>query len=180
MDEMRIAESLQAVGGGENVNWTAVAREALRVLGCAELEAECFRLRGIIKSGIAESVANAPLWMEEDGIRIEHFAVRALAASFRDTLGEAPNCIELTVTPEGDDAGALVVTVQRRSGKTPLELKSEAEAARHAAEQNASKKSKALADALRLLKRYRDETPIGHQPNMLASAADDILYWNGY
>jgi hypothetical protein len=32
-----------------------------------------------------------------------------------------------------------------------------------------------LADAIKLLRRYRNETPLGHQPSMIAHLADDVL-----
>lgn len=32
-----------------------------------------------------------------------------------------------------------------------------------------------LAEALRLLRRYRTETPLGHQPHMIAHEADAVL-----
>ena len=51
---------------------------------------------------------------------MKHWASKAMVMSFADSLGTAENCVPLEI---GDDEfGRFLVTVQRRQGKSPLEL----------------------------------------------------------
>ena len=62
---------------------------------------------------------------EQDGsatVTIQHLAVRAFAASFARTLGDAPNFVTLEL--QAEDA-TLVVTVQRKEGKSPAQVLTE-------------------------------------------------------
>lgn len=76
------------------------------------------------------SIASAPTKFIEGGIEVQHWATRLLAESFRKTLGDAGNYVELTLTDETEDSLGYIVTVRRREGKTPHQLRREAEAER--------------------------------------------------
>lgn len=91
-----------------------------------DAEAEVSRLSDLLRSSIEESVRKAPMRFVEGGIEIEHWAVGVLARSFGETLGTAPNCIELGVHDEGREHD-YIVTIQRRNGKSSLQLRTEAE-----------------------------------------------------
>lgn len=89
---------------------------------------EVLRLRKVIADGIDASVANAPCRFVDGGIQMEHWAVRLLVASFAKTVGDAANYVETTATTE--DGTEFVATVARKWGKTPHQLRREAEAER--------------------------------------------------
>lgn len=93
---------------------------------CVAAEAEVSRLSDLLHNSIEESVKKAPMRFVEGGVEIEHWAVGVLARSFGETLGTAPNCIELGVHDEGREHD-YIVTIQRRNGKSSLQLRTEAE-----------------------------------------------------
>lgn len=83
-----------------------------------DLAAEVERLRALLEGDCPKLVR-----YDEDGLVVEHWAARALAASFADTLGDAPNYVQLEVThPE---QGPLEVTIRRRGGLTPEQMEVE-------------------------------------------------------
>lgn len=109
------------------------ARDAELALVTAErdrLAAEVARLSDMIDKGIEESVANAPMRFVEGGIEMEHWAIRHLAASLGKSLGDAVNYVETTVYDGSGDGNWYVVTIGRKNGKTPHQLRKEAEAER--------------------------------------------------
>jgi len=60
-------------------------------------------------------------------IGVQHWAVRAMAASFMQSLGEAPNYIEVEVIADKvDPPQKLIVTIQRANGKRPAVIAREA------------------------------------------------------
>ena len=64
--------------------------------------------------------------IDENGMRfsVQHWAVRLMAASMRESLSTAPNYVEMELF---DDKGRMVCTIQRREGKTPHQLRQQAE-----------------------------------------------------
>lgn len=91
----------------------------------AELEAEIVRLREVVERLTTESVDKAPMQFVEGGIEIEHWAVRLLVGSFRRSIGDAENYVEITAFDT--DGNKFVATVMRSTGKTPHQLRREAE-----------------------------------------------------
>lgn len=63
--------------------------------------------------------------LDEGGLRMDlklpHWATRAMAASFADTLGDAPNWQAMQIGPMPSDNGMIIVTIQKASGKSPTE-----------------------------------------------------------
>lgn len=106
--------------------------------------AEVARLSAILRDGIEESVANAPMEFEDGGVSIEHWAVRHLVRSFAASVGDAPNYVETVATTE--DGRQFVATVRRREGKTPHQLKKDAEAERDALRAEADKLRAAIVE----------------------------------
>lgn len=83
-------------------------------------------------------------------IELRHpFAVQAMAASFMDTLGEAPNYAEAHLT-DTKTRTPLTVTVQKVSGKTPHQLRIEAESERDKARERVKELEGHLRDAIPL------------------------------
>jgi hypothetical protein len=90
----------------------------------ALLQAEVDRL---VNLGI-EAAERSPLHavnIEEGAVEVviqpPHWALRAMAASFLETLGEAPNWRAIEVGPINSDGGMLIATVCRASGESPVE-----------------------------------------------------------
>ena len=48
-----------------------------------------------------------------------HFAMKALAMSFAETLGKSPNYVSMSFGPMDSDQGRIVATVERVHGKSP-------------------------------------------------------------
>lgn len=67
---------------------------------------------------------------------VDHFAIKLLAASFMESLADAPNYTETTVylKPQFEAEVKVVVTVVRPGHKTPHELRLDAERRAEAAE----------------------------------------------
>lgn len=83
------------------------------------------------------------------GAKMPHWAMKGIAASLAETMKDAPNCSEMMASMQ---AGEFTVTVQRRFGKTPMQLRNEAV-------ERAEKAEKAQADLVEvvaLIKRQRD------------------------
>lgn len=57
---------------------------------------------------------------------MKHWSAKLMVMSFADSLGSAENCVELAIGDE--EFGHFLVTVQRRFGKSPLQLRDEAKA----------------------------------------------------
>jgi hypothetical protein len=66
----------------------------------------------------------------EGRLSIDHWATRLLVASFADTFTESGATNVLEVSFDHPELGRLTVTAQRQEGKTPMDLKAEAEAER--------------------------------------------------
>jgi hypothetical protein len=64
--------------------------------------------------------------MDENGVRfsVQHWAVRLLGASMRNTLNGAKNYVQVELV---DDRGQMLCTIQRSEGKSPHQLRMEAE-----------------------------------------------------
>lgn len=84
-------------------------------------ELEILLERGILKS------ARFRLEADETGqaIEIDHWAVRLMADSFAETLGDAPNF--LTGFVRHKDVGDIEFTLRRANGKTPAQKIAELE-----------------------------------------------------
>lgn len=96
-----------------NLAFIALAREAL-----PWWIAEAQRLRSLLE-GDGGSIVS----LDADGLRVKHWAVRVLAESLAESIGDAPNFFQVEVThPE---QGQLVVTIRRKGGKTPEGLEVE-------------------------------------------------------
>lgn len=86
-----------------------------------ELRAEIARLQGII---IDPEVMNIEI---EDGglnmdLKVPDWATRAMAASFAESLGDAPNWQAFQIGPMPSDKGMLIVTIQKANRESPVEL----------------------------------------------------------
>ena len=91
--------------------------------------------RGHFEDGLFEADLTSPPIMAQ-------VMFAALAAH----VGDAPNYAEVTIQPRGGDA--FVVNVRRKEGKTPHELKREAELRAEAAERRAQAAEQRVAELL--------------------------------
>lgn len=104
---------------------------ALKVPGLVEQAmAEIKRLSEIVEKGLEQwfdDKSRIRFGPEGNAFRIEHPAVRAMAMSFAESLGEAPNCVEIEVVPTTESGPLpLIVTIQRKEGKSPVTMLKEA------------------------------------------------------
>jgi hypothetical protein len=91
-----------------------------------ELRRQRDHYKKLVDEGIEESFRNIPVEIADGSVKFKHWAARWLVESFRDSLGEAENCVEMVMgCPDG--TGFLVTIVRRPEGKTPLELRQEGE-----------------------------------------------------
>lgn len=97
-----------------------------RNIKLAHAQAEIARLNEIVRAGIEESVGKAPCSFVDGGIQVEHWAIRAMVASFARSVGDAVNYIEVTV--HDAEGQAFVVNVRKGNGKTDHQCRREAEA----------------------------------------------------
>lgn len=100
------------------------ASDGWRIPCVKALEAEMERLRDLL----VDQAVNSPIYsvgLVEGGIEVAvkppHWAVKALAASFLDTLGDAKNWRTLELGPIPSDGGMLVATVYRKAGDSPTD-----------------------------------------------------------
>lgn len=114
-----------------------------------EAEAEIERLLKII--------ADPTVFVDEVqskgvSINIQHWAIKFFAASFAQTFNEtkAVNYIEMTLGHP--DTGPLIVTLQKLVGKTPHELREQAEKERDKAREEAEELRTRLKEAYDKLK----------------------------
>ena len=95
-------------------------REKMFTRALKEAHAECRQLEGLltktdiisttVENGAFELVTKPPAW-----------AVRAMAASFYDTLNNAPNWQSVEIGPMDHEGTRMIVTVRRANGQTPEE-----------------------------------------------------------
>ncbi len=134
------------------------AAEQRRIYGCApdadenaSLRAEVEQLREVNRALVDGSIADATLSFFNGGFQVEHWAIRLLCASFKESISDAKNYVETTVSDR--EGNAFVVTIRRRDGKTPHQCRQEAEA------ENAS--LRAEVERLRLLREELNQTAGG-------------------
>ena len=99
---------------------TRVEREKTLARALKEAHAECERLTGLltktdiisatVENGVFELMTRPPAW-----------AVKAMAASFFETLDNAPNWRAVEIGPMDHEGTRMIVTVRRANGKTPEE-----------------------------------------------------------
>jgi L-asparaginase II len=87
------------------------------------------RLRRMLEEPefLKAEVQKKGLEMQAD-VTAKHWASKLMVMSFADTIGDSPNLIELSL---GDDEfGYFIVTIQRRHGKSAMQLLGEAKSTR--------------------------------------------------
>ena len=132
-DRLADAEALLAERNG----YARQANEELDRLRARMAEGEAIVAEGLqhVESLVAENERLRKMLCEPEFLKAEarkegerriadatmkHWASKAMVMSFADSLGTAENCVELEI---GDDEfGRFLVTVQRRPGRSPLEL----------------------------------------------------------
>jgi hypothetical protein len=148
---------------------------------CATLLTEIDRLGALLSA--EPELVNMHLQRGELAMDVKHWSVHLLAASFAETFrGEnGINVVQMTLHPQDDAIGPLLVTIQRKLGKSPGriidELKTALQGLLHSSDLDPPHGDPATARAIEQARRLLtppEGTPPNGKPPEVAAAIESL------